>query len=786
MNQQEADKILCDRVALMSLAEKIDLLGGHGMWKTKAVARLGIPEIVMTDGTYGVRYSIEQIDNDAPGGQDLEAFLGVVNRRANEVQAAWGQMRPATCFANGSSLASSWDVALAYELGAALARECQALGVHLLLGPGINLRRTPLAGRSYEYYSEDPVLTGDFAAAVINGLQDGGVGASLKHFACNNSEVERTTMDSIVTERALREVYLLGFERAIRKSKPWTVMSSYNKLNGCQAAENGWLLTTVLREAWGYDGVVISDWHGIKDRPAALLAGNDLDMPESQTRKEQLLTALALGSVSVAAVDAACTRVLGLISRAKAGERRDQPCDFDGHHNLARRMAGESIVLLKNDGVLPLDPARLRRILVVGAGAIEPVIQGSGCATTTPTRVDVPLNEIKALAGPDSVVDYCPGYGDDPAQFDALRAEALGRAVGAAVVIVFAHTAVGYDGEGSDRRDLNLAPGHDLLIGALAAQHANVVVVLANPDAVVMPWLDAVAAVVETFFAGQAMGGAVADILFGKVNPSGKLTVTFPVKLEDIPGYLTYPGENGRHLYSEDVYVGYRYYDRRGVDPLFPFGFGLSYTTFAYSDLHLSAAIVGSGDTLTVSFSVTNVGGRQGKEICQVYLQPTAPRLHRPLRALAGFAKIELAPGETGRVSVVLESRDFMVFDPAYGRWLLDRDQVTVAVGASSRDIRLAATVRCDGEAALYRKLARDTQPVFVLENPLARRAFVGFLQTNVGISAPEAERILEGCRSSFFGIFVTMDRRFRLTFPETAIQELLDQVNAAGQVHPA
>ena len=484
-------------VSVLTDAEKVDLLSGFNMWKTRAIERLGIPSIVMTDGTYDVRYSIEQIDSDSAGGQDLDAFLAVVNQRADNVEREWGIMKPATCFANGSNFGCSWDVALAYELGTALARECQAAGVHLLLGPGINIRRTPLGGRSYEYYSEDPVVAGDIAAGVINGLQDHGVGASLKHFACNNSEVERTTMDSVVEIRALREIYLLGFERAIAKSHPWTVMNSYNKLNGVQAAENAWLLQTVLRAEWGYQGLVVSDWNGIKDRPAALTAGTDLDMPENGDRKLRLLRANGAGKIPTEIVDRACARVLELVQKAKAGEQRPAACDFDAHHDLARKTAAESIVLLKNDGILPLDAGRLRRVVVVGPGAVSPVIQGSGCATTTPTRIDVPLDEIRQVAGAGITVDHYEGVSEDGGQANALRAAAVAGSQDADVVIVFANTEVGYDGEGSDRTHLNLAPGHDALVAALAAACPRVVVVLANPDAVLMPWLGDVAAVVE-------------------------------------------------------------------------------------------------------------------------------------------------------------------------------------------------------------------------------------------------------------------------------------------------
>ncbi|MDQ0472192.1 glycoside hydrolase family 3 C-terminal domain-containing protein [Labrys wisconsinensis] len=763
-------------IASLTHAEKVDLLSGFNMWKTRAIERFGIPSIVMTDGTYGVRYSVDQIDNDMKGGQDFDAFLGVVNRRANDVQTAWGTMKAATCFPNGSSLGCSWDVDLAHELGAALARECQALGVHVLLGPGINIRRTPLGGRAYEYYAEDPVLTGDIAAGVINGMQDGGVGASLKHFACNNSEVERTTMDSVVEERALREIYLLGFERAVAKSRPWTVMSAYNRLNGVQAAENHWLLTEVLREDWGFEGLVMSDWQGVKDRPASLIAGNDLDMPESSTRKEDLLAAIEAGTVPMAVVDSACERVLVLVGRALAGEDR-RPCDFTAHHALARRFAAESIVLLRNeDGLLPLDPGKAGRILVIGESATEAVIQGSGCATTTPTFVDRPLDEIRRLA---AQVDHVVGTSDDPARHEALRQEALAAAARADTVIVFANTIVGYDGEGSDRRDLALAPGQDALIAALAAAHPKVIVVLANPDAVAMPWLDAVGAVVETFFSGQGMGAAVADILFGRVSPSGKLTTTFPKRIEDIPGYPTYPGENGRHLYCEGIHVGYRHYDKRGIEPLFPFGFGLSYTSFAYADLTLDRTRVGPGEGLTASVSVTNTGARAGKEIVQLYLQPTAPRLQASPRNLRGFVKVALEPGETRRVRIALTARDFEAFDPARGGWVLDTDVVTVAIGASSRDIRLEARVQCDAGVVRHRPVAWDTQPIFILENPIARKAFAGFLAGKLAVNEADAERLLEHCRNSFFGIVTSLDRRLRLRFDRDEVEALIASINA-------
>ncbi|MEF2070600.1 beta-glucosidase [Consotaella aegiceratis] len=763
---------IVETVDAMTLDEKAELLSGRGMWRSQEIARLGVPSIVMTDGTYGVRYSIDQIDEDN-GELDMAAFLDIVNRTARGMEEAFGRTKPATCFPNGSTLGCSFDVDLAYEIGAALAAECQEYGVNLLLGPGINIRRTPLAGRSYEYYSEDPVVSGDFAAGLIRGLQDNGVGASLKHFACNNSEIERTTMDSVVEERALREIYLLGFERAIERSDPWAVMSSYNVLNGVQASHNEWLLTDVLRREWGYGGLVVSDWHGIKDRPASLRAGNDLDMPESGARKAVLRAAMESSSLSSGTVDAACRRVLDLVARAKAGERGGKT-DLDAHHELARRAALESIVLLKNEQALPLGKGRL---LVVGEGAKSPIVQGSGSATTNPHLIDNPFEEIVRCAGDDGRVDFCAGWPAFEGDGGALKDEALSRACDADAVVVFANSVVGEDGEGADRKDLNLAAGQDELIAALSKVCRRIVVVLATPDAVLMPWLGDVAAVVQTFFGGQGVGWAVARILFGKANPCGKLSATFPKRLEDVPGYLTYPGENGRHLYAEGIYVGYRGYDKRDIEPLFPFGFGLSYTTFTYSGLRLDRSAVRGSEAVTVSFQVTNAGSVAGKEICQLYLRPINPRLARPPRELKGFAKVALEPGETKTVRITVAPRDFRYYDPAHCDWVLDDSWIAVEIGASSRDIRLSAEIEVEASMVRRRKLTLETQPRFILENPDAKAAFCRYFEKKFDVSATDAEKMLEYTSTSFFGIYTTINYFFKKNISEGEIQAVIDSI---------
>lgn len=751
-----SDKELAALVDQMTIEEKVSLVTGYGLWRTAANYRLNIPEILMTDGTYGVRYSIEQIDGPQDSGSQLASFLSVVNADLSRgVEGAFGSTRPATCFPNGSSFGCSWDVDLAHELGEALAAECQAFGVNILLGPGINIRRTPLAGRSYEYYSEDPVLTGEIAAAVINGMQKNGVGASLKHFACNNSEVQRTTMSSVVEERALREVYLAGFERTIRKSNPWTVMSSYNRLNDVQAAENHWLLTEVLRDEWGYDGVVVSDWHGIKDRPASMNAGNDLDMPESDARRQELLEAVKAGRVPAKVLDRSCLRILKLIRTARNGIRPNTAADYRKHHALSQRMAAESIVLLKNEnGLLPLDGGRVGRIAVVGAAAREPVIQGSGCATTRPTEVDIPLDEIRRLA-PGATVSFHAV--SDFAAGGAGEQAALADVDAADVVLFFGNTEVGYDGEGSDRTDLNLHDGQDSLIERLSKRNGKFAVILATPDAVVMPWIGQTPAVLAAFFGGQGTGRAVADLLFGVQNPSGKLTVTFPMRLEDTPGFLTYPGENNRHVYSEGIHVGYRSYDKRKLAPLFPFGFGLSYTTFDYANIEVDTNRINADSIFKVAVDVTNTGTRAGKEIVQVYALPHNPRLIRPLRELKGFAKVELRPGETRRIEVPIEAHDLRYYDTEYRAWLLDAGKLTIEVGASSRDIRLSKTLDVEAPALPSSILNVESQPSTVLEQEFARERFGAFLKQQLDLDDEETGKMLEYCGGSFLGIYNTV-----------------------------
>ncbi len=775
-------------IAAMTAQDKVALLTGSGLWRTAKLPQHGIDDIVMTDGTYGVRYSSAQIDGREKWSMD--DFISVITQTADRAsaeespekggtEALFSASLPATCFPNGSSLACSWDVELVYQMGQALGRECQHMGVGILLGPGINIRRTPLAGRGYEYYAEDPVVSGDIAAALINGLQDEGVGASLKHFAANNSEYRRTEMDSIIEERALREIYLAGFHRAIVKSQPWTVMSSYNRLNGVQTSQDPFLLTQVLRDEWGYDGLVMSDWYGIKDRPASLLAGNDLAMPETRRDKQTLLAAIEAEEIPMDVVDRACHRMLTLLDKVQRHRRPAAQADFPAHHALSQRLAAESIVLLKNDDdLLPLRPEKTRRIAVLGKPAQEPVIQGSGCATTVPYLLDRPLDEIFDLAGDDFSVSWAEGSPDDLRHDEQALAQAREVAQDADVAVIFVSTAVGEDGENGDRQDLNILAVHERLIREVAAVQPNVVVVLANSDAVVMPWLGECKALLETFFAGQGMGRAVAEILFGKRNPCGKLTVTVPNTLEETPAWLNYPGENLRHHYGEGLFVGYRYYDKRRLKPRFPFGFGLSYTQFSYANLVPSASRVGDNETLTLTFDLTNSGQRDGKEIVQLYVSAPQGELIREVQALKAFTKVALAAGETRRISLELPISELACYHPGLADWVVTPGLWQIHIGSSSRDLPLHAEVHVDCPVR-YVPLRDDNSLQQLIQQPEAFSRVVAMIAAKSPLAAEQIrEKLIRLAPDMFCGLFIALTEFLALDIDR-------DELNAVLSGHP-
>lgn len=654
-------------VSQMTLEEKAALCTGATAWTTTPVSRLGVPEMMVTDGPHGVR------------------------RVPDRHELTMASM-PATCFPTASCMASSWDTALIDEVGRALAEECIALKVDVLLGPGVNMKRTPLCGRNFEYYSEDPYLAGKMAAAFINGVQSQGVGTSLKHYAANNQEYQRFAISVEIDERTLREIYLAAFETAVKEAKPWTVMCAYNKINGVHGSENHWLLTDVLKQEWGFEGLVMSDWGAVHDRVASLKGGLDLEMPGPKPlRVQAVVDAVRSGELDEAVLDEAVRRILGVVFQGAGTPKPGGQFDIDAHHALARRVAAEGMVLLKNDGILPLQNPQ--KIAVIGRSAKEPYFQGGGSSHINPTRVDAPFDALQKLAGA-AELTYSAGYPDEDIFDQSLIDEAVEAARRADVALLYIALPGYKESEGYDRWDLDLTPQEVALIQAVTQAQPRAVVILNNGSAVTMSaWIDGAAAVLEAWMMGQAGGAAIADILFGKINPSGKLTETFPLRLADTPAYINFPGGNGQVRYGEGLFIGYRYYDMKETPVLFPFGHGLSYTAFDYRNARLSAAEIDDSETLTVWVDVTNTGTRPGKETVQVYVHDHAAGLARPIKELKGFAKVALQPGETKTVSIALDFRAFAYFHPGYGRWITEDGQFDILIGASSADIRCRETV---------------------------------------------------------------------------------------------
>lgn len=703
----------------LTLEEKASLCSGVGLWQTRPLEDKGIPEIWMADGSNGVRI-MKPVNQERK--QDTSDFLKVTDLTQNSPTIT--NQYEAVCYPSGASLASTWDTELIEEMGEALGDECRYFKVNLLLAPGINIKRSPLGGRGYEYYSEDPYLTGKVAESFIKGVQKTGTGTSIKHFAANNAETLRINMSSDVDERALREIYLAPFEIGVKNAKPWTVMSSYNKVNGVQMAENRELLTDILRDEWGFNGVVVSDWGGVKDRIKALEAGNDLDMPENQRSNQSVVDAVRRGILSEAVLDQSVERILELVFKAKEQERFTDDMDFESHRNLSRKVAEESVVLLKNEkGLLPITKEKYKKVAVIGAFAREPRYQGGGCTLVNPIRISRPYEEMEKLAGKNIELTYAKGYELKDETSDELIHEAEEAAREADIAVIFGGLWVAYDREGFDRKHLEIDSSHIRLIEAVSRVQKRVVVVLSNGDAVVMsPWLDHVGAVVEQFLVGETIGEALARVLFGEVNPSGKLPVTFPKRLEDTSAYPYFPGECSHHVYGEGIFVGYRYFDKKKIEPLFPFGYGISYTTFQYSAIRADRSQMKDTDTVTVSVDVTNTGCVKGKEIVQIYVSDEKSRLRRPEKELKAFGKVELEPGETKTLTFTLGYRDFAYYDPEASDWVVEEGIFHIHAAANAGDIRQSIPVEVTEAKKKFRRLYLDSQHTAVFEHPMAKK----------------------------------------------------------------
>lgn len=687
-------------ISQLTLEEKATLCIGATPWLTAAVERLGIPALIMSDGPHGLRRVSDEGMNEAS--------------------------KPATCFPTASCTASSWDVDLIRQLGDVLADECFALNVNVLLGPGANMKRSPLCGRNFEYFSEDPFLAGEMAANYIVGLQNRGIGASLKHFAANNQEFQRFSIDAVVDERALREIYLPAFEKAVKVGKPWTVMHSYNKLNGQVMSENAYLLKDILKGEWGFEGLVESDWGAVRDRVKSLVGGTDLEMPGPKpARAQAVVDAVQAGELDEAILDEAVRRVLRVVFMARQTSKTAAGFDVDAHHAFAARLAAEGMVLLKNDGILPLEGQN--KLAVIGRSALRPHFQGGGSSHINPTKVSVPLDEIKARAGGAEVL-FAEGYPEDDSARQDLIDEAVVLAARADCALLFIALPTWKESEGYDRKDLDLTAQQIALIKAVTAAQPRSVVVLNNGSAVVMrDWIDGAAAVLECWMMGQAGGIAIADILFGKVNPSGKLAETFPRRLEDTPAFLNWPGELGSVRYDEGLYIGYRWYDSRDIPVQFPFGYGLSYTSFAYANARVPKEAITDVEGTVVSVDITNTGKRAGKEVVQVYVRDVESKLARPAKELKGFAKVDLLPGETKTVSIPLDFRAFAFYHPKHKQWLVESGDFEILVGASSQDIRQVVALSVETTAELPSLLDRESTIREWMEDPRGSDVFAEF-----------------------------------------------------------
>ncbi|MHB1136347.1 MAG: glycoside hydrolase family 3 C-terminal domain-containing protein [Coriobacteriia bacterium] len=664
-------------VAALSRDEKIALVSGRDMWHLQPVESAGIPPLMLTDGPHGIRKA-----SGAGAGIDLAASV------------------PATCFPPAATLASSWDPTLAGEVGTAIGAEARALGVSVVLGPGLNLKRHPACGRNFEYFSEDPLLAGRMAASLVRGIQSNRVGACLKHFAFNNQEYERMTTDVIVDERTAHELYLRGFEIAVREGGPLTVMCAYNRVNGVYCSDNPWLLTGVLRDQWGFDGVVMSDWGAVNDRVAGLRAGLDLEMPSSSGSNDPVIArAIDRGALTEGELDAAARRVVELQLRAVPDRESDGTFDVDDHHELARRAAAESTVLLTNDGILPLKMPR--SVAVIGAFARAPRYQGAGSSQIVPTRLESLWDALttRGLAGS---LTYAPGYTlpDSPIDESAI-AEAVRAAQSAESVVLMVGLPEPYESEGFDRADLRLPEQHDRLVEAVRSANPRTVVVLSNGAPVELPWADRPAAIVEAYLGGQAGGAALADVLLGDREPGGRLAETFPLSGSDILADRNFPGVPRQVQYRENLYVGYRQFVTTGEPVRFPFGHGLSYTRFELGEAQLSSAAIDADETVTLSVVLRNTGDRSGSTVVQVYVRPLGENMHRPERELRGFTKVRLEAGAEAAVGFELGPDAFSIWDTESHGWQVVGGGYEILVGFSSADIRTTARLMVRSEFGL-------------------------------------------------------------------------------------
>ena len=697
-------------IAQMTLEEKAGLCSGADFWHTKAVERLGVPASMVSDGPHGLRKQDQEADH-----------LGV------------NDSIKAVCFPAASATAASFDKELIEKMGEAVGDSCQHEKLSVVLGPAVNIKRSPLCGRNFEYFSEDPYLTGKMAAAFIHGVQSKNVGVSIKHFAANSQEHRRMSSSSDADERTLREIYFPGFEIPVKEEQPWTVMCSYNRVNGVFASENHWLLTEVLRDEWGFEGYVMSDWGAVSDRVKGVEAGLDLEMPSSGGYNDRkIVEAVRAGKLDEKYVDLAVERILNIVFRYTENAKPETPWDMEADHLLAADIAADCMVLLKNeDGVLPL--SRDDEVAFIGEFAAKPRFQGGGSSHINCFKTTSALEAAEGLK-----VTYARGYSIEADEAtDEMIAEAVAAAKKAKTAVVFAGLPDVYESEGYDRSHMRMPECQNALIEAVAAANPNTVVVLHNGSPVEMPWIGCVKGVVEAYLGGQAVGLATVRVLYGDVNPSGRLPETFPKKLSDNPSYLFYGGEGNVTEYREGVFVGYRYYDKKEAEVLFPFGHGLSYTSFAFSDLKLDKTEMDDTDTLNVSVRVKNTGSRAGKTVVQLYVCDKQSTPIRPIRELKGFEKTALEPGEEKEVRFTLDKRAFAYWNTEIHDWHVETGEFFIEIGASSRDIVLAETVTVRSTVELPRRYDENSIFMDLLADPKAKEKLRPMLEAMAKAFAP-------------------------------------------------
>lgn len=712
---------------------------------------------------------------------DIESILMLDGPHGMRVVAPYTQ---SVCYPPACLVAAGFDRSVANEMGASIAKQCQSRGIGIMLGPGLNIKRSPLCGRNFEYYSEDPVLAGEMATAFIKGAQGEGVAACPKHFLANNQEYRRRSVSAQVDERALHEIYMEGFKRVVTQAKPVTIMCSYNLLNGEQVAHSKKYLTDVLRGEWGYDGLVISDWGAVKDRVAAIHAGCDLTMPHEHITDSKIIDAIRSGKLSEEELDTACSNIEKTVDWVKAHKRK---CSFDMEkaHDKARKIAEECIVLLKNDkNVLPLKKSQ--KVLFVGEFAEKPRFQGGGSSAVVAFKWTSALECVKGNPN----VCYLKGFNASSTQTDAaLLSEAVEQAKKVQKVIVFAGLPDNIESEGFDRVNLSIPDNQNQLIEEIAKVNKNVVVVLHNGAPVEMPWVDKVKGIVELYLGGQAVGEATVNILYGKANPSGRLPETFPKRLEDNPSYLTFPGDGNISFYGESIYVGYRYYEKKKIETLFPFGYGLSYTNFEYSDLKVDDNFNENGE-MHVSVSVKNTGARKGKEVVQLYVAADED-IHRPVRELKGFEKIRLAPGENKEVTFTLYKRDFSYYNEEVESFEMPSGEYKIQICANAEKVILSQSRTLEGVYAKSKTVYTMHTPIAeVVKNPVGKtfvdKALPIFhaMIVRSGFLKGDAEKAIEDAgktRSKNQGLYAQPLNTLRLALPEmteTDWVDLLDEMN--------